>query len=1803
MRNDIGGILRHRVGLWLWLVLLLTATGVRGADEGGPRVLLVTPVPGEATNLSRVTVTFSGPVTGVDVGDLVMAGHPASGMTAMTTTTYEFQFAEGLPMGPVTASWIPSHGIRDAADGTKVFVEVAEGNSWEYVRVDPTAPILVRRLPASGVVRELTGVEILFSEPVTGVDAGDLLINGQPATGVRGLSAGPYEFVFPKVESGDVELRFAVGHGIRDVGVRPLDFAGGSWVVTVDAGLEDPAIRLNELMAANATGLRDEDGEEQGWIEIFNAGTTPVNLADYSLSDDPDEPGRWVFPPMLLGAGQYRVIFASGKDRRDGTVGGRLHTGFRLARRGEYLGLFNAEWPRRAISELAEEFPAQRNDVSWGRREDGTWVYHQVPTPGSRNTGATLEQSVEPVRFSVERSYVQHPFELILSCGTPGATVRYTLNGAEPNATNSLVYEGPILIQRTTVVRANAVRSGWLGSETGTHTYLYGLGTAQRGLPAISLATATNNLVGRSGIVGMQGGTRDGGGAWVRRLATDYFNPLNRGPAWERPVSVELLTPLNNGEFQIDAGLRLHASDYFRPRLTPTSKFSWRLYFRGDYGSGRLRHPLLPVSNVEEFDALVCRAGSNDLNPFVRDELQRRLFADCGQVSSRGLMAVLYLNGRYSGYYNPVERIEADFLSIHHGGGKEWDVLSQSGPVDGDRVNFDQMMSGARTGSATNSAWLQALSLRLDLTNFVDYLLVNAYGYNGDWPHNNWRAGRERRAGALWRFYIWDAEWSFGTYGRSVSGNTFTELGTSEIGTLYSRLRQNPEFRLLFADRAHRHLYNGGALTAENVVRRFAEATVGLSGLIPDLDRSITNNWVRNRPGPLRTHLHGQGLFGSSNAPVMSRHGGRVAEGTAIGLTNRNGQIWYTVNGSDPRVAFSGLVSAQARLYEAANPPVITGPTTLRARSLSGGVWSAVTDAVFSVDASAVPVRFGEFMVQPPGGGAYEFVELRNVSSRPVDLSGYWFEGIDFRFPPGTVLPSRGVWVLGSGANPAAFAGRYPTVNVVGWFGGALNNSGEALVLRDARGGLVDRVVYGVDAAWPDVADNGRSLERTRFDLEGTDPAAWESSASVGGSPGVILPPMPPVAAVRIDEVFAANTGRILRGGNAPDFVELLGMGPGVTDLGGWSLGRTDRTNRWIVPTGWTLGPGERRVIWCGAAGPGDVTMDFRLAAESGVLVLGDATGRRVSAFRYGAQAAEWSVGHVDGGVEVRLMEPTPGGVNVPVPVAAESAVGLNEWLANPVSGGDDFVELYNRSADLPAWLPGMAIQFSDSVQVLRAPAVIAPRGFVVLRATEGGMADELPFKLPASGGVIRLLAADGKVLESMAYTNALTGVSSGRFPDGTGAVRSLPLGGTPGRPNLLTAAPGPHLSEIFATGDPRLAAPDLAQDWIEIGNSSGAWVELGGWRLTRVEPSMRSWTIPDGIRVGPGGFLRVDADASRPAGVGTGGVLNTGFDVPDRGAVVELRGPDGVARDRVRFGGQIPGRSIGWDGTGWHLMTMPTPGGANGARAVLASGGEVRINEWLALDPEWRDFVELYNGADLPVDVGGWRLSDDPSLAGINRFTMDPLSFIGARGWMVLEAESGGTTPGWVPFQLSALGEVLRLYTANSNLMDSVTVLPAESGVSDGRFPDGIGGLPRRLTMPTPGGMNRFTDDRDGDGMLDAWELANGLDPDDPLDALVDADGDGMGNRDEFRAGTDPGSAASVLALEAMWDGGVLKLTFTAQADRTYTLQARPSLDEPWGSVQNMAGAPGIRRMEWLDAGAGASGMRYFRVLTPALP
>src|SRR5204862_5274003 len=207
------------------------------------------------------------------------------------------------------------------------------------------------------------------------------------------------------------------------------------------------AVHLNEMMASNVGpgGLLDEDGQQVDWIEIVNGSAASVNLAGWSLTDNASEPAKWSFPSITNGAGQYVVVFASGKDRRP-TSGGDLHTSFKLNASGGYLGLFNLASGPAAISEIAPGYPEQRNDHSYGLNNVGSWVYFQSSSPRAANGASSILEVVEEIRFNVKSGVFDAPFCLVLGTVTAGSTIRYTIDGTEPTISSGTIYSSPIII-------------------------------------------------------------------------------------------------------------------------------------------------------------------------------------------------------------------------------------------------------------------------------------------------------------------------------------------------------------------------------------------------------------------------------------------------------------------------------------------------------------------------------------------------------------------------------------------------------------------------------------------------------------------------------------------------------------------------------------------------------------------------------------------------------------------------------------------------------------------------------------------------------------------------------------------------------------------------------------------------------------------------------------------------------------------------------------------------------------------------------------------------------------------------------------------------------------------------------------------------------------------------------------------------------------------------------------------------------------------------------------------------------------
>jgi Chitobiase/beta-hexosaminidase C-terminal domain/Lamin Tail Domain len=237
------------------------------------------------------------------------------------------------------------------------------------------------------------------------------------------------------------------------------------WLLTLPLAAE-PVI--SEFLADNETGLADEDGDRSDWIEIHNPAPLEIDLSGWHLTDDASRPARWTFPAISLAPDARLVVFASGKNRA--VAGGALHTNFSLKSEGEYLALVRTDMT--VAQEFSPAFPAMDPDRSFGPVGAGSQFFLS-PTPGLPNSGPAGRGFVKVVSASPQRGFYSVPISVSLSTATPGASIFYTTNGATPTASTGFPYLAPLVLSRTTTLRAVAVLKGWTSSPVLTQTYLF----------------------------------------------------------------------------------------------------------------------------------------------------------------------------------------------------------------------------------------------------------------------------------------------------------------------------------------------------------------------------------------------------------------------------------------------------------------------------------------------------------------------------------------------------------------------------------------------------------------------------------------------------------------------------------------------------------------------------------------------------------------------------------------------------------------------------------------------------------------------------------------------------------------------------------------------------------------------------------------------------------------------------------------------------------------------------------------------------------------------------------------------------------------------------------------------------------------------------------------------------------------------------------------------------------------------------------------------------------------------------------
>ncbi len=384
-----------------------------------------------------------------------------------------------------------------------------------------------------------------------------------------------------------------------------------------------PVVVINEIMASNSTTVKDPQGHYEDWVELYNAGTDPIDVGGWYLTDDPAEPAMWQIPrghsaQTTIPAGGYLLIWLDGDTGATG-----LHASFRLGAAGDRIALFDVDGMTLVDS---IEFAEQTLDVSYGRDplQPEEWRYFGQPTPGTQNAEAYPGQ-VAHLQFSHDRGFCAEPFSVTITTNTPGATILYTLDGSSPfdNVRGLPIgspYTGPIPVTTTTSLRAIAIKPGWMPTAVATHTYIFldhvicqpvfppgwptnwghtGAGDYEmdpevvydpcykdtikddlQSVPTLSLVTDRNYWFGSGGQ-----------GIYLQ------------GELVERPVSAEMILPDGQEGFQIDCAVMIvGGSGTSRWKM---DKLSLRLKFRSLYGPSKLRFPVFGPGATDEFDTLV----------------------------------------------------------------------------------------------------------------------------------------------------------------------------------------------------------------------------------------------------------------------------------------------------------------------------------------------------------------------------------------------------------------------------------------------------------------------------------------------------------------------------------------------------------------------------------------------------------------------------------------------------------------------------------------------------------------------------------------------------------------------------------------------------------------------------------------------------------------------------------------------------------------------------------------------------------------------------------------------------------------------------------------------------------------------------------------------------------------------------------------------------------------------------------------------------------------------------------------------
>lgn len=551
-------------------------------------------------------------------------------------------------------------------------------------------------------------------------------------------------------------------------------------------------VRFNEVCSSNNTIILDEDGDSRDWIEFYNEQEAPVDLAGYYLTDSKNDTTKWQFQSTIIPAFGHALVFASGKNRPNVSP---PHTSFRLSQDGETVRLFD---PNKSLVD-SMSIPFISTDLSYGSVLDGypDRGFFITPTPNATNNSSTSSSHIIAFRptFNFQTGLYAEEIWVEIDSKDEGSTIRYTLNGADPNPTSD-IYTSPISVFETTVLKAKVFRNGLIPSQSSTSNYIF---VENQSLPIVCLATHPDYFFNNDS------------GIYVLGPNAETEFPYYGANFWsdtEIPVNVQWIDEYGRQGFDQNLGARIHGGSVSRTRpMRSLRLLADDIYGKDEIEFSLFRNKIQPIN--KRF--LLRNSGSDYLKTMFRDGFIHNVFIENDlHVDAVSYNPVeVFLNGEFWGIHNVREKVDRYYVQYNFGVDDDnVDMLEEQDQImEGDFVAFNEMEAQVLVLDLSEPDNFQIADSLFDVLNLADYYITQTYINNLDWPYNNLKYWREKRDGAKWRYIIFDLDATLGgvTFAPADFDNLERALGSfgddNRHIIIFRKLLENESYRQYFINR------------------------------------------------------------------------------------------------------------------------------------------------------------------------------------------------------------------------------------------------------------------------------------------------------------------------------------------------------------------------------------------------------------------------------------------------------------------------------------------------------------------------------------------------------------------------------------------------------------------------------------------------------------------------------------------------------------------------------------------------------------------------------------------------------------------------------------------------------------------------------------------------------------------------------------------------------------------------------------------------------------------------------------------